>query len=118
MDKFGAATFEWPALHEVWQKPLDPFSMDSLQDRMYLGRGSHMTLAVFIKTPGGDHRSPQVIQKRNEKRSQAKAGRSKAEGQQVGRKTGEKKKVAAWEAPGQPKWEPRGNPKVQTVVAK
>ena len=53
MDRYGENTFEWPALHEVRQKPLDPFSMDSLQERMYLGRGAHMTLAMFISMPGG-----------------------------------------------------------------
>ena len=53
MDKFGEPIFAWPALHEVRQKPLDPFSMDNLLDRMYLGHGAHMTLALFIKMPGG-----------------------------------------------------------------
>ena len=54
-----------------------------------------MTLAVFIKTPGGEHRSKQAIQKRNEKRSQGKAGRQNAA-------------VAAAHSPGtfaNPEWE-------------
>ena len=57
MDKYCATTFEWPALHDVRQKPLDPLDMDDLVEKYVLGSGSHMTLAVFIKTPGGDHRS-------------------------------------------------------------
>ena len=74
MDKYGDETFAWPALHEVRQKPLDPFSMDRLQDRMYLGRGSHMTLALFVSMPGGDRRSAEALQKRYHKRAQGRQG--------------------------------------------
>ena len=99
MDRYGKNTFEWPALHEVRQKPLDPFDMDSFLDKNFLGRGAHMTLAVFIKNPGGETRSPQAIQRRYYKRAQAKAGRNKAEGQQGSRGKGPAA-VAAAHSPG------------------
>ena len=37
MDRFGDPTFEWPALHAVTQKPLDPWDMDCLINRFVLG---------------------------------------------------------------------------------
>ena len=53
MDSHGDTTFEWPALHEVKQKPLDPLDMDNEKENHFLGHGAHMTLALFIQMQGG-----------------------------------------------------------------
>ena len=53
MDKFGIGTFSRPALHSALQKPLDPKTVDHNIDNVFLGSNGHMTLQVYIDTPGG-----------------------------------------------------------------
>jgi hypothetical protein len=74
MDRFGKDTFEWPALHEVKQKPLDPKDMDNNKENHFLGHGGHMTLALFIEMQGGDKRSAEARQRRSKARAKARQG--------------------------------------------